>query len=328
MSLIPSKILVIQTAFLGDVILTTGILEKLHYTYPKAKIDILIKKGYASLFDQHPFIENVLSFDKKKKISEIKRLINTIKGGKYDTVVNAHKHLSSGIFTIRSGAKNKIGYSNNPMSFLFEKTVHSDINDGRHEYQRLHDLIDHITDSTPQKPILYVEDHKPSGLLNKPYICVAPNSVWFTKTYPYTSWIQFINKIPDNYFVYLVGGPDESVALDKLISDSDRANIINTAGTMTMLESIYTMKYAVMNYTNDSAPLHMASAVNAPVTALFLSTTERLGFGPLSDHMHVLETHHILECKPCGYHGHKKCPKGHFLCADIATEQLIGKIPN
>ena len=78
-----------------------------------------------------------------------------------------------------------------------------------------------------------------------------------------------------------------------------------------------------MNYVNDSAPLHFASAVNAPVKAVFCSTVPEFGFGPLSEHAEIVEVKDKLGCRPCGLHGAKSCPRGHFKCAhDISLAQL------
>jgi heptosyltransferase-2 len=74
------------------------------------------------------------------------------------------------------------------------------------------------------------------------------------------------------------------------------------------------MSKAVRNYVNDSGPLHLASAMNAPVTAFFCSTVPSFGFGPLSDDSEIKETTEKLDCRPCGIHGFKTCPKGHFKC--------------
>ncbi len=83
------------------------------------------------------------------------------------------------------------------------------------------------------------------------------------------------------------------------------------------------MRGAVMNYVNDSAPLHLASAMDAPVRAVFLSTVPEFGFGPWGSRGEVIETTEKLDCRPCGVHGFKACPKGHFKCAEIAVERLV-----
>ena len=87
------------------------------------------------------------------------------------------------------------------------------------------------------------------------------------------------------------------------------------------------MEAAAMNYVNDSAPLHFASAMNAPVTAIFCSTIPEFGYTPLSDISHIVETSEKLPCRPCGLHGKKACPEGHFKCGfTIKNEQLLEKL--
>jgi heptosyltransferase-2 len=79
-----------------------------------------------------------------------------------------------------------------------------------------------------------------------------------------------------------------------------------------------------MNYVNDSAPMHLCSAMNAPVTAVYCSTVPQFGFGPLSGNSNIVEVSEKLSCRPCGLHGFKKCPENHFKCAlNITTSQLL-----
>jgi len=115
--------------------------------------------------------------------------------------------------------------------------------------------------------------------------------------------------------IYLLGAPSDFETCEWIIKNSAHKNVINLAGKLTFLESAALMKSAQMNYTNDSAPLHIASAMNAPVRAVFCSTVPSFGFGPLSDNSKTIETKVQLDCKPCGLHGYATCPKGHFKCA-------------
>jgi heptosyltransferase-2 len=103
--------------------------------------------------------------------------------------------------------------------------------------------------------------------------------------------------------------------------------ITNLCGQLSFLESAALMRDARMNYVNDSAPLHFASAMNAPVTAVYCSTIPGFGFGPLSDQRFVVETRETLDCRPCGLHGFKACPLGHFNCAHtINAGQLLATL--
>jgi len=89
------------------------------------------------------------------------------------------------------------------------------------------------------------------------------------------------------------------------------------------------MKSAKMNFANDSAPVHFASAMNAPITAIFCSTVPSFGYGPLSDDAHIVETQETLSCRPCGSHGKKECPQKHFKCGfGIDTNVLLQILNN
>lgn len=319
------RFLVIQPAFPGDVILATSVAEKLHQFFPDSQIDFLLRKGNEGLFAAHPFLNNVLVWDKaENKISEILRLLKEVRHAKYDRVINLHRFGSSGFITAFSGARNKHGFDKNPLSFLFSENIEHTIGEGVHETERNNKLISSFTDNKAALPKLYpaekdfqtVEKYR-----TEKYVCIAPASVWFTKQWPKHKWIELIDQLSD-YNVYLLGAPSDSELCDEIRSASSR--VVSLAGKLSFLESAALMKDAVMNYVNDSAPLHLASAVNAPVTAVFCSTVPEFGFGPLSEQSFITETKEKLSCRPCGLHGKKSCPEKHFKCAEnIIPEDVI-----
>ncbi|WP_421876099.1 glycosyltransferase family 9 protein [Marinoscillum sp.] len=306
------QILIIQTAFIGDVILATPVAESLHASFPTAQIDLVVRKGHESLFDQHPFIHRVMTLDKRKKYVSLWALLKEIRSIRYDLVVNLHRYLSSGLLTVCSGADQTIGFTTNPLSLFFsDRKPH--IMDGRHEVERNLSLVQDIVKTSLTTPQLYIE-HIDLPKLSLPYITIAPGSVWQTKKVPLSKWVGLISRQPPELSVYIMGGKLD-VDDGEWIRDQCDHDVKILAGSLSLLESAAVMKYALMNYTNDSAPLHLASAVNAPVTAVYCSTVPRFGFGPLSDQSVVIETLEQMSCRPCGVHGRHRCPKGHFLCA-------------
>ena len=153
---------------------------------------------------------------------------------------------------------------------------------------------------------------------------MTPSSVWFTKKYPVEKWIELSDRFDPSIRIYLLGGKDNVAECEMLLSKTSNKNVEILAGKLNFLGSAALMKSARMNYTNDSAPLHFASAMNAPVTAIFCSTIPAFGYTPLSDISFIIETREYLQCRPCGIHGRKACPLGHFKCAfGIQTEQLL-----
>ena len=127
--------------------------------------------------------------------------------------------------------------------------------------------------------------------------------------------------------VYLLGAPTDKEACEEIAEGCNR-KVINLAGKLTLLESAALMRDASMNYVNDSAPMHLASAVNAPTCAVFCSTIPAFGFGPLADQSYIVQVEDVMECRPCGLHGHQACPKGHYKCAyAIDLEKMLAKLP-
>lgn len=313
------KFLVIQTAFIGDVILATALVEKLHAHYPEATIDFVMRKGNEGLFKNHPYIRTVFVWDKKEsKIKNLFSIAKQVRANKYDSIFDLHRFASSGIIAGFSGAGKIVGFDKNPLSFLFTSKIKHEIGNGKHETERNQQLIESITDAAVAKPKLYPSKENVDAVnqyKTKPYVCLAPTSVWFTKQFPKEKWVELINALP-HFSIYLLGAPGDAAACEWIKSQviNPKLEVINLAGKLNFLESAALMRDAKMNYVNDSAPMHIASAMNAATTAIFCSTVPAFGFGPLSDDARIVETKEQLDCRPCGLHGFKACPKGHFKC--------------
>ncbi len=321
------KILIIQTAFIGDVILATTLVESLRRHFPEGKIHFLLRKGNEQLLAGHPHLEKVLVWEKKDKYRSLFRLLGAIRREEYYLVVNCQRFAASGFLTGFSGAVSRIGFRKNPLSFFFSKKLPHNIGDGQHEIQRNHSLIEHLVGELREKPRLYpspADCEKIQAMTRgQQYVCVAPTSVWFTKQWPAHKWLALTQRLPAGLHIYLLGGKGDVDACEKLCAALGKQRATNLAGRCSFLESAALMQGAAMNFVNDSGPMHIASAMNAPVTAVFCSTVPAFGFGPLSDKSTVVETKAALPCRPCGLHGHKACPEGHFECAEsIAAEAL------
>jgi heptosyltransferase-2 len=328
--------LLIQTAFIGDVILLTALLEYLHETEPFTPVDVLVRRGNEGLLAGHPHVREVLVWDKKhRKYAGLWQLLRQIQANSYARVVTLQRFASTGFLTAFSKAPERIGFAKNPFSRLFTRRVPHNIGDGTHEVERnlrlLLPAVDAPLPASLPPPRLYpsVADEAVAALYTvaSPYICIAPTSVWFTKQYPEEKWLELLAALPPRYTVYLLGGPPDVAACERLAAASGRPQVVSLAGKLSLLASAALMRGAAMNYVNDSAPLHLCSAMDAPVTAVFCSTVPEFGFGPLSRVAYVVERQTPLECRPCGLHGYAACPLGHFLCArSIRVEQLLASI--
>ncbi len=329
-----SRILFIQTSFLGDVILSTALVEKWNQFYPDDRIDVLIRKGNEGVFNDNPKVNELIVWDKtKNKYSNLFKVLKRILKNQYDKVFNLQRFASTGFLTVFSGAHEKIGFDKNPWSFLYSKKYEHNISATKflHEIQRNHKLIAEDTDDAPAKPKIYTNaenERRIESLVNTPYIVIAPASVWFTKQYPKEKWISFLSSLNHNLNVVFIGSKADRILCGQIIAEVGLKNqslrMLNLSGELSIQESAVLMRKAEMNFVNDSAPLHIASSVNAPVAAIFCSTVTEFGFGPLSDVQHVIQIKEHLSCRPCGLHGYKSCPEKHFKCAkSIENDQLL-----
>lgn len=326
--------MIIQTAFIGDVILATSLVETIGKAFPGAQIDFVLRKGNESLLAGNPHIRKVLVWNKKeKKYRNLFRLVRSIRSERYDAVLNLQRFASTGFITWRSKAHKKIGFRKNPFSFAFDLKVEHEIGGGKHEIQRNFELLRPLMNAQLQRPKLYPseEDRKQIEQLTLPakYVVMAPSSVWFTKQLPEAKWVELIRQIPADTAVYFIGADADRVLIDRIMKSADMVmptvdvkhvpaalRLTNLAGKLSLTASALLMKGAQMNYVNDSAPLHLASAMNAPVTVFFCSTVPEFGFGPLSDQSQIIQIEEKLTCKPCGLHGFAACPLGHFNCGN------------
>ncbi|MDW8302841.1 MAG: glycosyltransferase family 9 protein [Bacteroidia bacterium] len=336
-----NKVLVIQTAFIGDVVLMLPVVQSLRLNYPNLEIHVLVRKGNEELVQNREDVNKVWIWDKKEgKFKNLIRLIRLFRKERYDKIINLHRFASTGIITVLSQSKQTIGFDKNPLSAFFTvKVPHKIGKKGDsyffHEVDRNLSLIQSFCSKLSRKPVLSLSPKHIQTAIQilreyhvDKYICAAPTSVWYTKQWHKDKWIGFFNLVPSQYTIFLLGSKEDYEYVQSIKESCRHDKVVNLAGKLSFLQSAALMKYATMVYVNDSAPLHFASGVNAPTTAIFCSTIPEFGFAPLSEVHHVIEVKD-LPCRPCGLHGRKACPLGHFNCAYlIDVQEVLRTLPN
>lgn len=312
------RALLIQTAFIGDAILATATLSSLNAL--GFKTDILVRRGNEIFFEDHPHCHKVLVWDKKGivgKYASLLTILSEIRNTHYHAVVNLQRFAATGLLTALSGAEYKLGFKQNPLSFAFTHTALHKVKENYHEKDRNLELLKTaFAKAEAQHPNLHLSKailDSVAEYKKQKYLCIFPGSVWFTKRLSNGKWKELIHLLPTNYNIYLLGAPNEKEMCDDIISQSGQhPHLMNLCGKMNLLQSAALGKDAEMNYCNDSSPVHFLSAVNANISAFFLSTSPIFGFYPVSENAHVQQVK--IDCKPCGMVGKTECPKGHFRC--------------
>jgi len=311
--------LFVQPAFIGDVILFTGLIETWHKAWPLAAIDVLVRKGNEALFEGHPFIREVRVWDKSgARYRHLFRLSRTLRRVGYEVVVNPHRFASSGWLTFRSKSRIRCGFKSNPLSIFYTHSIRHSLEEGVHEVERNHALIAPFCNER-MAPKLYPTalDQVPQEMQGA--IVLAPASQWGTKQWLPEKWVGLIHalgKSAPQQPVVLMGGPGDAPLLQNIRQRAGmhpKLSLTPPSATLAFASALVAHSKCVVS--NDSAPLHFASALGRKAVAVYCSTVPEFGFGPLTPGSLVVQSEDPLTCRPCGLHGHKKCPEGHFDCA-------------
>jgi heptosyltransferase-2 len=317
------NILIIQTAFIGDVILTTPLVEVLNEEYPGAAIDFLTIPASKVLVDTNPKIREVIIFDKRGKNKGLRGLIqfaNILKHKNYDLCITPHRSLRSAILSRNTRAKVRIGFNRSALKLAFTHIVKYESH--RHEIERNLSLLSAIgLHKKIVHPAIYetAEDMKKVQLLLKTknidkdiIFAVAPGSVWPTKRWPEAYYLEFCQILCSKGIqVFLIGGAEDKKLCDRI---SEKLSMVhNSAGYFSLRESYSLLKQCSGILTNDSAPLHLGMAADIPVFAIFGPTVPEFGFAPFGAKSKIFESSN-LNCRPCAIHGSKKCPIKTFDC--------------
>lgn len=326
------RILIIHTAFIGDIVLSTPLIKKLKDSYPKAELTYLTTPVGASILRNNPHISHIIEYDKR---GEHKGLVGLWAIGKklrieaYNIVITPHRYFRSSFLTWLTGAPVRRGYDNAAGKFFYTEKIHYDKN--KHEVEKLLSFVKKDEKKRYEIEVFpgTFEKERADEIfknINKKIVVIAPGSKWFTKRWPTEYFREVIKNLEkrEDTVVVVVGGKEERLLNIPLAEKS-----IDLRGMTTLLELAEVIKRAAVILTNDSSPIHIASAFpNVRIIAIFGPTTKDLGFFPWSKNSEVLQVED-LECRPCSLHGGDSCPKKHFKCmVDIKPEVVLERIEN
>ena len=346
LSNIGKKILVIHTAFPGDIILLTPLLKAISALLEPEQFTVLTTPIGKEILENFSFISSFIIYD--KNLSEkglrgfIKKLV-TIKSNKFDLAIIPHRSLRSALLALFSGIKERIGFiehKNLFISFLYTKRIKR--MKKLHEVEKnmllisslLYKPLEHndINAYPVEIPTSSEDELSTIKLLDSKInldntVLIAPCSNWATKMWPDEYFVELIRLLKkENYNIILIGSNSmHDLEICKNITESlNNLQIVNLAGKTTLRNlSVLCLKSSFM-ISNDSAPMHIAAAHRVPLIAIFGSTTKDLGYFPYSGNSIVVEKN--IYCRPCGLHGKVKCPETHFKCMLEVSPQEVFSI--
>jgi heptosyltransferase-2 len=319
--------LVIQTAFLGDVVLTTPLLAALAARH--GPVDVVTTPAAAPLLETHPAVRRVVPYDKRGRDrgwAGLRGLARRLRSERYERAYLPHRSLRTAALAALARVPARIGFHDGWPFFYTEVRQHPA--DG-HEADRLLALAEQP--SAAYAPTLHPtpDDERAAGavlaaagiLEGTPFVAVAPGSIWGSKRWPYYG--ELARRLAGVVPVVVVGGPEDAGLGEEIVGAVGRTlkdsltvaggRAVNACGKLTLRQSAALIARARVLVTNDSAPLHVATAMRTPIVAVFGPTLPEFGFGPIRSGDIALGVAE-LDCRPCSRHGPPRCPLGHHRC--------------
>lgn len=326
-----SASLVIQTAFLGDVVLTTpllGVLAERH-----GPVDIVTTPAAASLLETHPAVRRVIPYAKRgadRGFSGLVRLGRTLRAERYAIAYLPHRSLRSAALALLARIPRRIGFADGWRLLYTGSRARPATG---HEIDRLLALADvaprHQTAPTlglTASDVAAAETALRTGGIGSAFAALAPGSIWGSKRWPH--YAALAERLAARLDVVVVGGAEDTTLGEEIRAAVGRVGgrSANFCGQLTLRQSAALIRKAGVLVTNDSAPLHFAQAVATPTVAMFGPTLPSFGFGPRGIRDQALGVNG-LSCRPCSAHGPARCPLRHHLCMQsLRVEDVLHAI--
>ena len=318
------RILIVQTGFIGDIILTTPLLAALAQRYPGAELSLLTTPVGCQLFGSNPLLTEVVPFDKRSTESGLFGLFakaKSLRERNYDIVFSLHKSYRTAALLFLARIPKRYGFKTASASFLYSKTCERLT--GSHEVLRNGSILrcvgDELTAEEAEMTLAVSEEaHSVAATMierfsGKRFVAMAPGSVWATKRWPAQHFAELAEHVSKAGFqVVLIGGPGDVEVADEVESKC-ASTLTNLVAKTSLEESAALIARSAAVVCNDSGPLHMASAMKTPVLVFFCATVPEFGFGPWKTNSRILGVEG-LTCRPCGRHGKQYCPTSTHAC--------------
>ena len=324
--------LVVQTSFIGDVVLTTPLLARLAQD---GEVDVVTTPPGATLLRSHPAVSRLFVYDKRKSDSGVTGFLRIARGARGSRrAFLCQGSTRSGALAFAAGCSERIGFTTSDGRWTYTERV--EYRDDWHHARRLLSLGDlplaaastELTDASI-RPRLYPTDDDVSAVeellqhRNRPMIALAPGSAWQTKQWP--GYGELAAMFADQYDIAIVGGSGDLAAADEITRRVDRERVIDATDKLSLLGSAELIRRSLVLATNDSSPQHLASAMGTPTVTIFGPTVPEFGFGPLAPGSRTVGNK-SLACRPCDRHGPRVCPLGHWRCMNEITAGEVAAV--
>jgi len=327
-----NRIIIVQTAFLGDLVLTTPLFRALKKIYPDGYLSLVVRPEYRELMRAIPEIDELIFYDKRGRergLSNFYKKIREIRLRLASLAVSPHRSARTALMLWQSHLPRRVGFAEAGLGFLYTDRVVRDMS--LHEVDRNLSLLSALEQDPgkfDRRPYLQAKEEwekEASRLLpaSPGLVGIAPSSVWPTKRWIPSGFSRLIDLLSEKFGLKaVILGEPGAESLAREIAGKTKSEPINLTGKTSLGVLTAVVGKLKLLVSNDSGLVHVASARNIPTVAIYGPTSPKFGYGPLGPGSRVVELN--LDCRPCHIHGPRECPEGHFRCMkEISPEQVL-----
>ncbi len=324
-----NRILVIKPAAIGDVLLSAPVIENLRNNFPEAEINFLTQKFCKGALEGNPFVSRILTYDLRFDGGWF--IIRKIRKQRYDLVIDLFGNPRTALITFLSRAKYKVGYRFRFRAYAYNIKVRprgSVVHNVEFNLDSLRVLGLDVKSYLPKFHFNNVHEEfaerffNDNGLNSARVIGINPCGSWPAKVWYLEKYAELIRKLGSEYrYLIFWGSPDELRHAQKLKEMTDNSFLIPEVNIKYMAAL---QKKCAVFLTNDTGPMHIASAIGVNVAAIFGPTNPQLQ-GPLNRNSVVIRNEN-LSCLGCNLTKTEDCPYQHRCMSDLEAETVIEKV--
>jgi heptosyltransferase-2 len=326
------RVLVVQTAFLGDIILTTPLLSALKAAIPNSRLALLTTPVGKAALAGLPGLDEIICYDKagsEKGVSAFLRKAREIRGRKFDVALSAHRSVRTALLLSLSRIPVLVGFRQASLSRIYHFRIERE--QGLHEVERNLKLLEPVAeppaDFEPRVRLPAPADFELGKFgiepETRPIVGLAPGSAWATKRWPAERYAELAGLLQKEMAAAIVLlGDEKDQAVCGEVEQRAEGKVINLCGKTSLSDLFGVISRLDLLVSNDSAPVHMASAFSVPSVVIFGPTAPEFGFGPWKNTHRIVSK--VLACRPCHHHGPRQCPEKHFACMnELGAEEVL-----
>ena len=325
------KIGLIRFSSLGDVVLTTGVIREISRELENAEIVMITSKNYEDVFRDNPHVEKTLVLQ-KKSLSGFLRLVREVRRERLDVIADLHLNPRSLFLSVLSGSRRRLRYRKlhrDRVQMIGEKKRSPCSYVALRYFEPFRRLGLRYNELRPEMWVDRESEKKVQSLIengSSSLIAIAPGANRMTKRWLPREFGSLCRLLAERRKarIVIVGDAKDADVADEVVGMAE-GEVTNLAGRTTLSELAAVLQKSSLLVTNDSGPMHVASAVSTPVVALFGPTVPEFGFSPCGQKDRVVEVD--LPCRPCSLHGTDRCREGDHRCMRmIRSEEVFGVV--